>query len=65
MKIGYIRVNTVEQNIDRQKILLVDMDKIFTDYASGKDIDRKQFKEFLDYIREGNKLYVHSMDRLA
>ena len=65
MKIGYIRVSTVEQNIDRQTVSLAGMDKIFTDYASGKDIDRKQFKELLEYIREGDELYVHSMDRLA
>ena len=65
MKIGYIRVSTVEQNIDRQKISLADMDKIFTDYVSGKNIDRNEFKEHIEYIREGNELYVHSMDRLA
>ena len=65
MKIGYIRVSTVEQNIARQKESLVNVDKLFVDYASGKDIDRKQFKELLEYIREGDELYIHSMDRLA
>ena len=38
---------------------------MFVDYASGKNTDRKQFNELLDYIREMDELYVHSMDRLA
>ena len=65
MKIGYIRVSAVEQNIARQKETLKDTNKLFIDYASGKDVDRKQFTELLEYIREGDELYVHSMDRLA
>ena len=50
MKIGHIRVSTIEQNIDRQKELLMDVDELFVDYASGKDIERKQFKVFLEYV---------------
>ena len=52
MKIGYIRVSTVEQNIDRQKESLKNMDKVFIDYASGKDIKREKFAELTEYIRE-------------
>jgi DNA invertase Pin-like site-specific DNA recombinase len=43
----------------------VDLDKVFTDQASGKDTKRPQLQACLDYIREGDELVVHSMDRLA
>jgi len=62
--IGYIRVSTVEQKTERQ---LYDMpcDKIFTDHVSGKTIDRPALKELLAYVRDGDNVVVHSMDRLA
>ncbi|AFA74211.1 resolvase [Gordonia polyisoprenivorans VH2] len=41
------------------------LDKTFTDHASGKDADRPQLVACLDYLREGDELIVHSMDRLA
>lgn len=63
-KIGYIRVSTVDQNPERQ-LEGVSLDKRFTDYASGKNTERPQLVLLLDYIREDDTLFVHSMDRLA
>jgi len=62
--VGYIRVSTYDQNPERQ-LDGMHLDKIFTDKASGKDLKRPAFEELLDYIREGDTLLVHSMDRLA
>ena len=63
-KVGYIRVSTVDQNTGRQ-LDGVDLDKTFTDKASGKDAKRPQLQAALDYLRDGDVLIVHSMDRLA
>ena len=64
-KIGYIRVSTVDQNTDRQ-LSSLQLDRIFTEHASGKNIgDRPALNEMLAFIREGDDVYVHSMDRLA
>lgn len=63
-RIGYIRVSTSDQNTDRQ-LEGLQLDKIFTDHASGKSKDRLALIECLNYIREGDTLVVHSMDRLA
>lgn len=63
-RVGYQRVSTVDQNTDRQ-LDGVDLDKVFTDKASGKDTQRPQLAACLDYVRDGDSLVVHSMDRLA
>ena len=63
-KIGYIRVSTIEQNTVRQLDNL-QLDRVFTDKCSGKDTDRPQLAEMLKFIRDGDTLFVHSMDRLA
>lgn len=63
-RIGYIRVSTVEQNTGRQ-LEGVEIDKKFTDKVSGKDTKRPQLQAALDYVRDGDVLVVHSMDRLA
>ncbi len=63
-RVGYIRVSSIDQNTERQ-LEGVELDKVFTDKASGKDTKRPQLQAALDYIREGDVLVVHSMDRLA
>lgn len=63
-RIGYRRVSTVDQNADRQ-LDGVDVKKMFTDKASGKDVARPELQKALDYVRDGDTLVVHSMDRLA
>lgn len=64
MRVGYIRVSTIEQNTDRQ-LDGMELDKVFTDKVSGKDTNRAQFQSMIEYVREGDIIYVHSMDRLA
>ena len=63
-KIGYIRVSSLEQNPERQLEGMV-LDKVFVDKASGKDTERPQLTALLDYVRDGDQVFVHSMDRLA
>ena len=63
-RVGYQRVSTVDQNTDRQ-LDGVELDKVFTDKASGKDANRPELARALEYVREGDTLVVHSMDRLA
>lgn len=63
-RIGYIRVSTLEQNTVRQ-FDGVQLDRLFTDKASRKDVKRPQVGELLGFIRDGDTLVVHSMDRLA
>jgi len=63
-RIGYIRVSSLDQNAERQ-LDGVDLDKRFTDKASGRDTKRPQLQNALEYLREGDVLVVHAMDRLA
>ncbi|WP_425347718.1 recombinase family protein [Spartinivicinus poritis] len=63
-KVGYIRVSTVDQRTERQ-LEGIELDKVFTDKASGRDTNREQLDELLSYIRQGDTVIVHSMDRLA
>lgn len=63
-RIGYIRVSSLDQNTQRQ-LESVQLDRVFTDKASGKDTKRPQLDELLRFIRDGDTLVVHSMDRLA
>lgn len=63
-KIGYIRVSTTDQNPDRQ-LEGIELDKKFIDFASARSTDRPQFKAMMDYVRDGDIVIVHSMDRLA
>lgn len=63
-RVGYIRVSTTDQNTARQ-LDGVELDRIFEDKASGKDAKRPKLQELLAYVREGDTVIVHSMDRLA
>lgn len=62
--IGYIRVSSEGQNIDRQ-LDGVDLDKRYIDKISGANKDRPQLQACLTYIRTGDTLHIHSIDRLA
>jgi DNA invertase Pin-like site-specific DNA recombinase len=63
-RIGYVRVSTFEQNSQRQ-LDEIPVDRLFTDKASGKDTQRFQLETMLAFVREGDTVVVHSMDRLA
>lgn len=63
-RIGYVRVSSFEQNPDRQ-LEAVSVARTFTDKASGKDTKRPELDQLLAFVREGDTVVVHSMDRLA
>jgi DNA invertase Pin-like site-specific DNA recombinase len=63
-RVGYIRVSSVDQNADRQ-LEHIQVDRTFLDKASGKDVKRPGLEALLAFVREGDSVLVHSMDRLA
>ena len=67
MKVAYIRVSTVEQNEARQLEAMQGkgIEKYFTEKVSAKDTNRPQLQAMLDYVREGDVVYIHDFSRLA
>lgn len=63
-RVGYVRVSSLDQNPERQ-LEHVQVDRVFTDKASGKDTQRPELERLLGFVREGDTVVVHSMDRLA
>ena len=65
--IAYVRVSTAEQNEARQIEALKKhtIDKWFTEKVSGKNMNRPQLEAMLDYVREGDTIYIHDFSRLA
>lgn len=66
-KYGYVRVSSIDQNEDRQLLEMkrVQVDEIFVDKQSGKDFNRPQYNELLNPLKQGDLLYVMSIDRLG
>ena len=66
-KIGYIRVSTENQETARQQEIMCDyqVDRIFSEKPSGANTDRPQLHAMLDYVREGDTLYIESISRLG
>ena len=62
-RVGYQRVSSAGQNTERQD--LGEVDKLFTDRQSGKDTKRPELQAMLEYVRDGDAVVVHSIDRLA
>ena len=67
MRVGYVRCSTLEQNETRQLKMMEEhkVEKVFIDKASGKNTDRKEFKEMMAFIRAGDTLIVESISRIA
>lgn len=67
MKIGYVRVSTVDQNEARQiKAMREDgVEKIYMDKQSGKDFNRPEYKKMISELNQGDILVLHSIDRLG
>lgn len=67
MNVAYVRVSTVEQNEARQieGMSKYNIEKWFTEKVSAKDTNRPQLKAMLDYVREGDTIYIHDFSRLA
>ena len=65
--IAYVRVSTIEQNEARQLegLKQYNIDKWFTEKVSGKNTNRPELNNMLDYVREGDTVYVHDFSRLA
>ena len=67
MKVAYVRVSTVEQNEDRQRGALQNdgIEKWFVEKVSAKDMNRPKLKEMMNFVREGDEVYVEDFSRLA
>ena len=63
-RVGYVRVSSFDQNPDRQ-LEAVSVARTYTDKASGKDTQRPELDRLLAYVRDGDTMVAHSMDRLA
>ena len=67
MNVAYVRVSTIEQNEARQLEALekYNIEKWFIEKVSGKDTDRPELKIMLEFVREGDTVYIHDFSRLA
>lgn len=67
MRVGYIRVSTEEQKIDRQEVMMkkLGVEKLFIDKLSGKNTHRPELQRLLDFVREGDVVVVESISRMA
>ena len=67
MRLGYVRVSTVEQSESRQMVTMqgYGVEKIFSEKISAKDTNRPKLQELLDFAREGDTIYIHEFSRLA
>lgn len=67
MNVAYVRVSTVEQNEERQVKAMEqhNIDKWYIEKVSAKDTNRPKLQEMLEYVREGDTVYIHDFSRLA
>lgn len=67
MKIGYIRVSTLEQNTMRQEVLMeaLGVDEVYIDRMSGKNTNRPELQKMMEYVRKGDTVIVESISRFA
>ena len=67
MKVGYIRVSTIEQNEARQveSLKAEGVEKIYMDKQSGKDFERPEYIRMINELKEGDVVILHSLDRLG
>ena len=67
MNVGYVRVSTIEQNDTRQFTIMekYNVEKVFNEKISGKNVDRPTLNEMLQFVRKGDTLIIESYSRLA
>ena len=68
MRVGYVRVSSVEQNEERQIVALkqkADVEKLFVDKISSKSANRPKFDEMMNFLREGDELIVSEFHSLT
>lgn len=62
--VGYVRVSSADQNTDRQ-LDGIELDRVFVEKITGSAQDRPELLRMMEYVRYGDTVYVHSLDRLA
>ena len=67
MRLGYVRVSSVQQNLERQleTMKIYGVEKVFSEKVSAKNTQRPKLQELLDFAREGDTIYIHDFSRLA
>ena len=67
MTIGYARVSTIEQNLDRQLDSLGEhgAEKIFTEKVTGKKTDRPELMKMIEHLRDGDVVIISELTRLS
>lgn len=67
MKVSYIRVSTAEQHETRQIEAMKGkgIEKYYIEKVSAKDTNRPKLQEMLEFVREGDEIYIHDFSRLA
>lgn len=67
MKVGYVRISSVQQNTARQDVLMEELgvEKVYTDKMSGKNTDRPELVKMMEFVREGDVVIVESISRFA
>ena len=67
MKIGYIRISTIDQSTARQEQLMeqLGVDEVYIDHMSGKNTNRPELQKMLEYVRKGDTVIVESISRFA
>ena len=67
MKVGYIRISSVDQNTARQEVLMKELsvEQVYIDKMSGKNTDRPELKKMMSFVREGDTVIVESISRFA
>jgi len=63
-QVGYVRVSSIDQNTARQ-LDGIALDEMFTDKVSGATTERPALQDMLRFVRKGDTVHVHSIDRLA
>lgn len=66
-RVAYVRVSTAKQNEARQREALAsrDIEKWFVEKVSAKDTTRPEYRRMLDWVREGDTIYIHDLSRIA
>jgi DNA invertase Pin-like site-specific DNA recombinase len=65
MHVAYRRVSSIDQSLDRQLVEQGDIEKVFEEKVSGTSRDRPALEEMITFVREGDTVIVHSLDRLG
>ena len=65
MRVAYRRVSSIDQNLDRQLVDQDDIERVFEEKVSGGSRNRPALEEMIGFVRDGDEVVVHSLDRLG